>query len=186
MNWILCEDPGSGEVQTNEEAEVYVYDLDLFATVQLLDDTPLSSITWSGPAVKIHTRPKRRRTFYAKAEHFAPLVVPGLSSNSGTSSSPPQDSYIFKSSIRAILRTRSRILVRLTKNSKHKIKRGHHSSLGRPVARSSRMVRGVHRKTRYRSACTRTHFSGLRFGTSCESGTQEAQCLHSLPKRPKL
>ena len=28
------------EVQTNEEAQVYVYDLDLFVTVQILDDTP--------------------------------------------------------------------------------------------------------------------------------------------------
>ena len=30
----------NGEVQTNEEAQVYVYDLDLFVTVQLLEDTP--------------------------------------------------------------------------------------------------------------------------------------------------
>ena len=30
----------NGEVHTNEEAQVYVYDLDLFVTVQLLEDTP--------------------------------------------------------------------------------------------------------------------------------------------------
>ena len=30
----------NGEVQTNEEAQVYVHDLDLFVTVQLLDNTP--------------------------------------------------------------------------------------------------------------------------------------------------
>ena len=30
----------TGEVQTNEEAQVYVHDLDLFVTVQVLDDTP--------------------------------------------------------------------------------------------------------------------------------------------------
>ena len=30
----------NGEVQTNEEAQVYVYDLDLFVTVQILDETP--------------------------------------------------------------------------------------------------------------------------------------------------
>ena len=30
----------SGEVQTNEEAQVFVHDLDLFVTVQLLEDTP--------------------------------------------------------------------------------------------------------------------------------------------------
>ena len=48
MNWILCEDPGSptvalpatGEVHTNEEAQVYVRDLNLFVTVQLLQETP--------------------------------------------------------------------------------------------------------------------------------------------------
>ena len=30
----------NGEVQTNEEAQVYVHDLGLFVTVQLLEDTP--------------------------------------------------------------------------------------------------------------------------------------------------
>ena len=30
----------NGEVQTNEEAQVHVHDLDLFVTVQILDDTP--------------------------------------------------------------------------------------------------------------------------------------------------
>ena len=30
----------SGEVQTNEEAKVYVHDQDLFVIVQLLDETP--------------------------------------------------------------------------------------------------------------------------------------------------
>ena len=30
----------NGEVQTNDEAQIYVHDLDLFVTVQILDDTP--------------------------------------------------------------------------------------------------------------------------------------------------
>ena len=30
----------NGEMQTNEEAQVYVHDLDLFVTVQILDDNP--------------------------------------------------------------------------------------------------------------------------------------------------
>ena len=30
----------NGEVQTNEEATVYVYDLDLFVTVHIPEDTP--------------------------------------------------------------------------------------------------------------------------------------------------
>ena len=46
MKWTLCEDPGTptvvltanGEVHTNEEAQVH--DLNLFVTVQLLEETP--------------------------------------------------------------------------------------------------------------------------------------------------
>ena len=54
----------NGEVQTNEEAQVYVHDLDLFVTVQILDDTPAvlslgktarnTDIHMSGPVVKNH------------------------------------------------------------------------------------------------------------------------------------
>ena len=68
MNWILWEDPethngvtANGEVQTNEEAQVYVHDLDLFVTVQLLDETPgkesfvqNTDIQMSGKTVKHH------------------------------------------------------------------------------------------------------------------------------------
>ena len=46
MNRILWEDPGTqtvvlaanGEVRTNEEAQVYVHDLNLFVTVHLLEE----------------------------------------------------------------------------------------------------------------------------------------------------
>ena len=34
----------NGEVQTNKEAQAYVHDLDLFVTVQLLEET--SSLAW--------------------------------------------------------------------------------------------------------------------------------------------
>ena len=34
----------TGDVQTNEEAQMYVHDLDLFVTVQLLEDTP--AVLW--------------------------------------------------------------------------------------------------------------------------------------------
>ena len=46
MNWRLFEYPepyngfrANGEVQTNEEATVYDYDLDLFVTVPIFEDT---------------------------------------------------------------------------------------------------------------------------------------------------
>ena len=51
----------TGEVQINEEAQVYVHDLHIFVTVELLVDTPavlsLGKLTFtlmSGPAVGSH------------------------------------------------------------------------------------------------------------------------------------
>ena len=72
MNWILCEDPGTtttvvtatGEVQTNEEAQVFVHDLGLIVTVHLLEETSAvqslgnsantTDIPTSGSAVRNH------------------------------------------------------------------------------------------------------------------------------------
>ena len=94
----------NGEVQTNEEAQENVHDLDLFVTVQLLDDTPavlslgeLCSehgyscewITGQQPQLTKHGH-----KITCKTDIYAPLVVPGLSSSSGSSSSStsrPQD-----------------------------------------------------------------------------------------------
>ena len=67
----------SGEVQTNEEAQVYVHDLDLFVTVKITRGHASSSVTWkgsakkmeiptSGPALKHHGWPKMVRNSYAK------------------------------------------------------------------------------------------------------------------------
>ena len=39
----------SGKVQTNEEAQVYVHDLDLFVTVRVLEETP-SVFIWKNSA----------------------------------------------------------------------------------------------------------------------------------------
>ena len=55
----------SGEVQTNDEGQENVYDLDLFVTVQLLEETPAvlslgklceerGYILMRGPTVKSH------------------------------------------------------------------------------------------------------------------------------------
>ena len=54
----------NGEVQTNEEAQVYVYDLDLFVTVQVLDERQQfyrlvsfaqnTDVQMSGRTVKFH------------------------------------------------------------------------------------------------------------------------------------
>ena len=58
----------NGEVQTNEEATVYVNEMDLFVTVKLFEDTPSvlsleklcenKNIHMSGPVVNYHTSRK--------------------------------------------------------------------------------------------------------------------------------
>ena len=86
----------NGEVQANEEAQVYVHDLDLFVTVQLLEETlaVLSlgklcedhgySCEWvSGQKPRLT---KEEKPIICTTDNFVPLVVPGLS-NSGSKSS---------------------------------------------------------------------------------------------------
>ena len=115
----------NGEVQTNEEAQVYVYDTDLFVTVQPLEDTlaVLSlgklceehryTYEWASGQKPLLT--KQGKKILCKTENCVPLVVHGLSSNSGTcsfSTSLPQDSSSTSASP-AIERT-ARKLVRFT------------------------------------------------------------------------
>ena len=95
----------SGEVQTNEEPQVWVYDLHIFVTLQLLEDTP--AVLFLGKLCKghgyTHERPNGREPrltkkmgsrLSAKPGTSFFLVVPGISSSSTTTSSstsPPQD-----------------------------------------------------------------------------------------------
>ena len=87
----------NGEVHTNEEAQVFVYDLDLFVTVPILDDT-LALLSF-GKLCEEHgytyewasgQKPrliKEGKTLVCKTDNFVPLVVPGLSTSSGSNSS---------------------------------------------------------------------------------------------------
>ena len=87
----------SGEVHTNEEAEVFVHYLDLFVTVQVLDWTPvvLSLGTLRRPRIflwvtqrsKKHGWPNRRRRFYAKQTTSYLLLFQEFSTSSGGNSS---------------------------------------------------------------------------------------------------
>ena len=96
----------NGEVHTHEEAQVFVHDLNLFVTVQLLDETlavlspgKLSKTTdtpiyeWvSGQKPRLT---KDGKTVICKRDNLVPLVVPGLSTNlesSSSSASLSQDS----------------------------------------------------------------------------------------------
>ena len=87
----------NGEVQTQEEAIVYVKELDIFLTVKVLENTPavLSlgklcdengySYEWIN-GQKPHLI-KNGIRIPCNTENFVPIVVPGLSSSSSGSSS---------------------------------------------------------------------------------------------------
>ena len=103
----------NGEVQTHEEATVYVKESDLFLTMKVLENTPavLSlgklcdengySYEWVN-GQKPHLI-KNGIRIQCNTENFVPIVVPGLSSSSSSSSHPStsmtlsraQSSYIF-------------------------------------------------------------------------------------------
>ena len=87
----------NGEVQTNEEAQENDHDLDLFVTVQLLDE--MTAVLSLGKFCSEHgysyewingQEPhltKDGNTITCKTDNCVPLVVPGLSSSSSNSSS---------------------------------------------------------------------------------------------------
>ena len=93
----LCSPTANGEVQTHEEAIVYVKELDIFLTMKVLDNTPavLSlgklcdengySYEWIN-GQKPHLIKDGIRMI-CNTENFVPIVVPGLSSSSSASSS---------------------------------------------------------------------------------------------------
>ena len=86
------------EVQTHEEATVYVKELDIFLTMKVLEDTPavLSfgklcdengySHKWIN-GQKPHLI-KKGFQIQCNTENFVPIVVPGLSASSSSSSHP--------------------------------------------------------------------------------------------------
>ena len=102
--------PANGEVQTKEEATVYVKELDLFVTVKLLEDTPavLSlgklcedqrySHVWTSGQKPQLTKDGRRTK--CSTETYVPVVVLGLSTGSSSSATPtsptsvPQEAVI--------------------------------------------------------------------------------------------
>ena len=103
----------NGEVQTHEEATVYVKELDIFLTMKVLENTPavLSlgklcdengySYEWIN-GQKPHLI-KNGIRIPCNTENFVPIVVPGLSSSSSASSSTSktpskQDSHSSSSS----------------------------------------------------------------------------------------
>ena len=92
----------NGEMQTREEATVFVKELDLFVTVMLLEETPavLSlgklreddgfSYHWtSGQKPRLIRNGKR---IDCNVSNYVPFVVPGLSTSSSTTPTPTSSS----------------------------------------------------------------------------------------------
>ena len=87
----------NGEVQTHEEATVYVKELDTFLTLKILEDTP--AVLSLGKLSQDHgysyewtsgQRPcliKNGARIICNTENYVPIVVPGLSTSSFSSSS---------------------------------------------------------------------------------------------------
>ena len=85
----------SGQVQTNEEATVYVKELDLFVTIKLLADTP--AVLTLGKLCEDHgysceltsgQKPQLTedgRRVDCNTANYVPIVVPGLSTGSSSS-----------------------------------------------------------------------------------------------------
>ena len=91
----------NGEVQTHEEATVYVKELDILLTMKLLENTPeqycrsesfamKTDIPMNGSMVKKPHLIKNGIRLQCDTENFVPIVVPGLST--GSSSSSPSTS----------------------------------------------------------------------------------------------
>ena len=88
----------NGEVQTREEATVYVKELDLFVTVMLLEETP--AVVSFGKLCEDHGygyhwtsghKPhltKNGKRIDCNMSNFLPFVVPGLSASSSNTSTP--------------------------------------------------------------------------------------------------
>ena len=174
----------NGEVHTHEEAQVFVHDLNLFVTVQLLEEVP--AVLLLGKLCEDHgysyervsgQKPrltKEGKTIICKTYNFVPPVVRGLSPNSGSvssSTSSLQDSS--SSSSGAVLKRSDEMAP---------------ESWCDPQKQKKKKEMTGKFRTRRRIDCIGTQFSGIRLGTSCRSGIKikEAQYLYSLPKRPKL
>ena len=93
LKWIVI--TANGEVQTNEEATVYVKELDIFLTMKVLEDTP--AVLSQGKLCDKHgyshewingQKPhliKNGIRIQCNTENFVPIVVPGLSASSSSS-----------------------------------------------------------------------------------------------------
>ena len=169
-----------------EEAQVYVHDLDLFVTVQLLEETPavLSlgklcedhgySYEWvSGQKPRLT---KEEKTIMCKTDNFVHLVVRGYPPVLGAIRRQHRHRRICLQQVQ--LKKRGDELAprqwcrSSSKKTKTKKKRDDSRDADNRLRDLPEWLEEFHRKSRRcRRARTRTHCARLRFGTSCKSGT---------------
>ena len=189
----------NGKVQTEEEATVYVRDLDLFVTVMLLEDTP--AVLSIGKLCEDHgynyhwtsgQKPhliKNGRKIDCNAANYVPFVAPGLSRSSSSSSSltSPTSSSQEAAALThhpASMRSESTSGIERVRGDpsrgpakvKNPIKKWRQrKSTGKPVAWSARMVRRDHGEAcgwQYLTTPRRTRefFSWIIFRAASKSG----------------
>ena len=159
------------EVAPTREAQVFVHDVNQFVTVQLLEETlgPIARqalqrpriLLWVGQRSRATIDQKTEKYFFCKTDNFVPLVVPGLSGNSESSSSSATLPHRVVGTRCTLSLWKAEPLADLPK--------------GLRMSKKNLKDRWI--------ACTRTQFSGIRSRTSHESGDKikEAQYLYSLP-----
>ena len=112
----------NGEVQTHDEATVYVKELDIFLTMKVFENTPRKLCDENGYSYEWINGKKQQLLkdgirIVCNTENFVPIVVPGLTSSSSGSSSTlrtfmKQESHSSSSSSSPCTPTVGEILVR--------------------------------------------------------------------------
>ena len=178
------------EVHTSEEVEENFHDLELFVTVQILDDTPAvlslgvlceehgGANEWAS-GQKQHLT-KNGKTILCNKEKFVLIVLPGLSSSSSASSSctsEPLDSLGMSPARLRSDDTHAQTSGNRGDPTKTKIK---NQKKGNNQATSCRLRDLPERLEEFTCnlehtevPSTRNHFSRFRFETTYESGNQE-------------
>ena len=99
----------NGEVQTKEEATVYVKELDLFVSAKLLEDS--LAVLFLGELCEAHgysydwtsgQKPqltKDDRRLKCSTENYVPIAVPGLSTSSSSSATPTSPTCLSKEAV---------------------------------------------------------------------------------------
>ena len=191
----------NGEVHTNDEAQVYVHDLDLFVTVQSLEET-VAAVLSLGKLCEDHGYSYEwvngQKPRWTKEGKTINCMQNGQLRTSCCSRDYPPVLGAYRRQHR-----HRRTCLQQVQPKSEVTNHLHESGADHPQKHKTKIKRGMTvemRTTRLRdlpdwleestdnledrSACTRTQFSGLRFGTSYESGIKIKEavfCTH-VPK----